>query len=283
MTEDSQRSQLKLRPGAIRQLPGNDRKWVVVTSTSYRMMDDPYVYDCSTMCTDASTLVGFLPPDELDSTVWCDRYTLPKSCINHPRKYEPVWDADSVFGGRWLSRSLSSGRLYNVNGTFHQPAEPDQPQGDPVTDSSPAGAASALELRPGIIRHCTTVDKKWVVIDSTHWRWMDHQYVDECSSAGLSDNPSTVIGMLPPDERDSTVWSEAYALPYPCISNAKEYEPVWNAGAAGWLSRHLDSGILYDMNGSRVIPEPTRQPQPALAASGSLASAAVVRFFKKYW
>lgn len=142
------------------------------------------------------------------------------------------------------------------------------------------------KLTPGIIRQCTvaTDGQKWVIVDSTHWRWMHSELANECSS--LSDDPSEVIGLLPPTELQSVEWCERYALPNPCIHNAQEYQPFWDCEAGGrWISRHLDSGDLYDMDGSfkvSVKPDTPQPSQPALAAAGSLASAAV-RFFKKYW
>lgn len=122
-------------------------------------------------------------------------------------------------------------------------------------------------LKPGIIRECSASGRKWVVVDPTSYRWLENQCV--CQSPTLSDDPSPVIGLLPPTELDSTVWCERYALPSPCIINAEQYEPQWDSASAAWLSRHTTGG-LYDKDGIPVKDIPVQ-------------SNAVVRFFKKYW
>lgn len=277
----------KLKPGIIRKCIGatDNQKWVVIDSTHWRHMDGEGASECVTMSDDPSTVVGLLPDLELDSTDWCERYKLPDPCIHNAKEYEPLWDgayADGV--GRWISRYLDNGNLYDSDGCqvvvkkdppVTQSVNPTQQPSKPDIDK----LKPQFELLPGIIRQCTTVDKKWVVIDSMHWRWMDHKYVSESTSPStLSDNPSNVVGLLPRGELDSTVWREAYVLPTPCICNAGEYQPHWDEASAAWFSRHLDSGHLYDMDGTRQPPQPSKPaqpPQPALAA--------VVRFFKKYW
>ncbi len=277
MTDDSQRS-LELRPGIIRQCTTIDKKWVVVDSMHWRWMDSKFVSEStspSKLSENTSTVIGLLPPDELDSTVWCDRYTISKPCINNPRVYEPVWDPDGLFGGRWLSHSTSSDRLYDLTGRFVSVGVPPATQ---AIEPKEKGLMKDIDrLKPGIIRQCPSGKgdkhhRRWVMVDKTTWRWMDNEYTATCST--LSDDPSDVVGLLPPGELNATVWREAYALPYPCIKNAKEYEPHWDDSVAGrWLSKHIESGCLFDMNGSTVIPEPAQQ---------SFASA-TVRFFKKYW
>lgn len=283
MQQPDSKLSIKTRPGVIRKCTGGSL-WVIVTPTSYRWMESKNIttisHNPNALSADPSPVIGCLPPDERDSTVWCERYALSNGCINHPEAYEPVWDGECDNGfGRWLSRSLSSDRLYDVSGTLvdfvsaaippPQP-QPQPTQGDPVTDDSPAGAASqsSLELRPGIIRQ--TADKtKWVVIDSTRWRWFDHE--DTHNAPGLRDDVSTVIGLLPPGELDTTVWREAFTLPQPCISNVKEYEPHWDSASAAWVSLYRANGKLYDIKGRPVdVPK-----QSALAAA--------VRIFKKYW
>ena len=104
---------------------------------------------------------------------------------------------------------------------------------------------------------------------------MDHKGVSESTSPSmLSDNPSNIVGLLPPDELDEVIWSEAYTIPQPCIHNEQEYEPAWDCRvgeAGGWVSRHIESGRLYDMNGSSID------------APKQSAMAVAVRLFKKYW
>ncbi len=276
---------IKTRPGVIRQCPNSARTWVIVSPKSYRMMDETHAARCTTLAHDPSVVIGMLPPDERDSTVWCERYALSKGCINHPQDYEPVWDGEFDNGfGRWLSRSLASDHLYDVNGTLvsfvsvgipspqPQPAEPDQPPtpvqtqtGEPVTDDS----QRSLELRPGIIRKTTIDGNKWVVVDSTHWRWLDSKRVN--NALAIRNDKSTVVGLLPPDELNTNVWSESFTLPFPCINNELEYEPHWDSASAAWLSRHRATGHLYDMKG-----RPIDAPKESLAA-------AAVRIFKKYW
>lgn len=139
-------------------------------------------------------------------------------------------------------------------------------------------------LEPGVIRQCPSGNhdcrSRWVMVTPTTWRWMESERVSECIT--LSDDPSPVIGRLPPGELDSTTWREEFRLPKPCIYNAAEYEPVWDCCAGSseagrWLSRHIGSGNLFDIDGRSVELEP---PKPA---AGKTSASVAARFFKKYW